>query len=544
MKKRFGISFLLAWLLIACQTTTPPTLPPAATATPLSLPTSPVLADLPPTFTPMPEATATPTPTVTAEPTATSEPTSTPTPSATPSPTPTATPTLDLILPQLTPNSRVHFSVLNLPPDLVTPFHEAILFTSSSRNPFEPAASAPVAENSFVNSSHELWGISADGQTRTFLADTTNGQFVYYTAGQTKPFKVLDIWGGSEYNPDITEMYPAPGECEGIFPAGEQPFTDAGSTAFGCEDFNNSPDGRYVSMYFQPDNCGRGLIILDMATGQTIYRTVKGSHYLEFWGNEYAFITVGACHGGSNYLINLANGSLKQLGEGGYLTWNPQRTAFMVEVVPYSAIVGQLLIGYNFEQQQHFLPELPINNDVASRPRWVDDGTHVIYQYQAVTEDAPYIYSLQTPNKLIVMNASTGEIVAELNDPFYNYFITEEPWRSDWLPINRFPFTVETNVDVYNTNCSFFGKECSQAGEKMGYNWRTGELLAWADVPVPTTTPAPTVAPDLSQPPLYQHPSGDYALYVGTNGRTLWVVPRLGEPFIWVYDGQNFTYIP
>lgn len=551
MKKLFGLSWLFIGFLVACQTTTPPTLPPAVTNTPLVVPTTAVVAEVPPTFTPVPEATATAEPTVTTAPTNTLQPSSTPTPSTTPSPAPMATPTFDLILPQMTPRADTYFSVLRFANDSTQPFEDVILFTSQSYNPFAPSPASVVSEEpQFENSQFNLWARSADGVTWGGLSDVRGSIFVHYQPNQAKPFSSLAVYGGGEFNEDITNIIAYPPECDGIFSAEEQQRID--TTDFGCGDFNNSPNARFISMYFQPDNCGRGLIVLDMTTGETVFRRFSGVHYFEFVNDEYALVQAGHCEGGGVSLLNLADKSDQLLGASGrFINWNPQKTAFVVESVFHATLLYSVF-GYSFESNQLFLSPSPSEDEsaqaITSRPMWLPGGQYLAYQYHAYIQ--PNGYNFETSNKILVAEVLTGLTTAELHDPAYNYFLIEEKSKGDWIAVERFPFVPETvpfySAD-YDYDCLIFGEKCSTEPELMGYNWQTGELLPWAEVPQTELTPTPSppaVAPDLSQPPLYQHPSGDYTLYVGTDGRTLWVVPRLGDPFIWVYDGQNFTYIP
>jgi hypothetical protein len=49
--------------------------------------------------------------------------------------------------------------------------------------------------------------------------------------------------------------------------------------------------------------------------------------------------------------------------------------------------------------------------------------------------------------------------------------------------------------------------------------------------------------PDLTTIPIYQHPTGKYAYYVGIDGKSLWMVPAEGIPIPWVFDGMNYFYL-
>ncbi len=99
-------------------------------------------------------------------------------------------------------------------------------------------------------------------------------------------------------------------------------------------------------------------------------------------------------------------------------------------------------------------------------------------------------------------------------------------------------------------NCLAYGLDCAASAELFALNYRTGELVPWDQftlpTPAPTATPSPTPlpGPDLTRQPVYTHPSGRYAFYVGLDGHSLWLEPQEGDPVLWVNDGTNFVYIP
>jgi hypothetical protein len=122
--------------------------------------------------------------------------------------------------------------------------------------------------------------------------------------------------------------------------------------------------------------------------------------------------------------------------------------------------------------------------------------------------------------------------------------------------------------------------------ELFALNWRTGTLVPWdqmvqkglvpgmepTEEPGPDRTDIPVynfpygslypgpdentfwldgpgsgyilTGPDLEAAPIYSHPDGLYAYFVGIDGKTLWMVPAEGEPILWVLQGENYFYLP
>lgn len=55
--------------------------------------------------------------------------------------------------------------------------------------------------------------------------------------------------------------------------------------------------------------------------------------------------------------------------------------------------------------------------------------------------------------------------------------------------------------------CFLHGEDCPEAAEFFALDWSTG-------------------------------------MYVGEGGSSLWLVPKQGEPVLWVKEGWNFVYVP
>jgi hypothetical protein len=93
--------------------------------------------------------------------------------------------------------------------------------------------------------------------------------------------------------------------------------------------------------------------------------------------------------------------------------------------------------------------------------------------------------------------------------------------------------------------CFAEGKDCVTPPESFALNAVSGELRPWdpGALPLAYPTPTPTRGPDIQDEPVYSDPAGKYALYVGADGKSLWMQPKEGPAFYWA-SGEGFFYLP
>jgi len=439
--------------------------------------------------------------------------------------------------------------------------HDLILFNSSTRHPFagllmglqEPYERIK-GDGYFIDMTMpQLWAVSPDGQRAGRLTQYEWGVASYVSSNPAG--KPILVEYGVHFNNEHLHTIKLPQEC-----LNKNTF-DAAPIGF-CHSFQFSPDGQYLGYDFARQNCGEGMIIIDTLTGAEIYRFEGSGHGFDFLKNGKVLMGKGHCEGGGLELFDPVTKATRELGMDGISLWNNDESAFVVSVANYYNFSG-MVWGYSIAQDDLFLEDDPFSD----RPVWTPDGTHLLYQYRPV-DNTSTGYNYTGSRQIIRVDSVSGEKKVLASDPAYDYDLCEiefnsykscEQWYGDWIQLRRFPFQplsvsfegipVPPGSDS-QLQCLVYGKKCATPPELFALNWRTGELLPWAEASLPTPTPTPSppptcaAKPDLNRTPVYTHPSGVYSFYMGDDTKSLWLVPQVGQPVLWVQDGKNFIYVP
>jgi hypothetical protein len=271
-----------------------------------------------------------------------------------------------------------------------------------------------------------------------------------------------------------------------------------------CDDLTFSADGRYLAFFFGPEGCGRGIMIVDLVSDQTLYRITDGGIAFEFLANGKILISTGYCEGGDISLLDPATSELKTLGNWAKtILWSPSRAAFVVTPTAYHGFESAIW-GYNVARDLVFL-EQPGVWQIDDRPLWAPDGTHLVFQHRPIIEKDG-TYAFPSARQIVRVDAETGERAILAHDPRYDFLLCDPysyysdcAWHGDWLQVRRLPFQPQTlvySLDVHNSpeaRCLEFGWDCGQEPALFALNWRTGELTPWDDNVLPT--PIPVVRP-------------------------------------------------
>jgi WD40 repeat protein len=442
---------------------------------------------------------------------------------------------------------------------------DLIIFQSSSTTPFNNTAINDAGL--YVYNSYEgvrwgsssspvpqLWGVSPDGKQAGLLSLPVTDFAAYFpTVSIEKPLVITKYL---EMEADFYTSLPLPPECDGQLTDDEYEWLiDESSPP--CSDFKFSTDGKYLAFFFGPQRCWRGIIILNTETGETIYRSTAGrGHSFEFLDNGYALVATGHCEGGVMDLINLQTGEETRLGDQGQLHWNHQSSAFVVAIHGYSGI-GSKLLGFNsLTNQTIFATEW--QEGINDQPVWAPPGTHILNERRpTISTDRERWTDIYGEQQIVKIDMTSGEEQIMAADPGYDFFLCSKKyapceWSGDWVQIRRLPFQFEDVALSWDWNrepeqyCLLYGEQCENPAELFWLNWQTGEIVPGAQIALPTPTPEPTQytpGPDTNQAPIYTHPAGEYAFYIGNDNHSLWLVPPEGEPQLWVAEGQDFRYV-
>jgi hypothetical protein len=324
-------------------------------------------------------------------------------------------------------------------------------------------------------------------------------------------------------------------------------------SVFECADLQFSPDGRYLGFRYGGDGCGRELRILDVLTNDIVFESEYGSnHWFHFLPSNQVIMAFGHCEGGVVYILDPQSGQITDLGsesiEG--VLWNQPMTAAVSLSHAYATLDGYLW-AYSLRTKRIFMTDWGVIEQVI----WTPNGKSFVYEKLRITRLGDNAFTDGTTYIVIAPVNDTPYTL--VSDPRYDYHLCDDfrtgcEWYGDWIKVRRILSThgaYNTYSDGYDP-CLLYGSNCSNPPERFALNYRTGELIPWDQFPLPAPTPTPTflptplIAPDLSQTPIYAHPSGRYAFFVGFDGHSLWLVPQDGEPVLWVDEGYNFTYLP
>ena len=263
-----------------------------------------------------------------------------------------------------------------------------------------------------------------------------------------------------------------------------------------CADFSTSVDGRYMAYAIDPDNCGRNLVILDLDTGEPIYRTETfGVHKFEFLPNGKLLLGKGHCEGGGVSLLDPATLEFTHLGSEGVYHWNPKRNAVSVNFAPFYGF-EESVWGFNASEDFLFLPEedrWQIDNHLL----WTPDGSHLLFQHRdMIRTEGDRADRFPNGRQIIRVNASTGEVTILAGDPTYDFHLCEgrdsgcDRWFGDWILVRRYPYQpqeFEYGLEwTYELNCLSYGIDCEGEPGLFALNWRTGEMVPWDEVSLPT----------------------------------------------------------
>ncbi len=522
--RRFGLETIIVVLLtlLGCQPAPPSTAPTEVprpvtavkTRTPVPTWTATATA-LPATPFPKPVATATPRPTVTTTP-----------------------------MPVCAPVWQRPFSTTE-------PQHDVILFTSTARAPF-----APKEVRQRTTPTH-LWVVAADGRHGERLSMREDALFIR-SDGDAISIDLL-VTKAYSMETDLVRQHVLLPDCADI----------------ACDEYLFSPTGTWVAYFWGEEACGRGIAALDLHTDETRILTAAGGYNFTFISEETLLLatlmtSTTHCESGNIAMVDLPTGEQTILGAAGSIHWNPQRTAFAVDTLPYTEWESAVW-GYDVAQGWPFLPPAAESDTdesatEAMHPLWTPAGDHLLYQRRAISYTLPAQAEFSLgPQQIVVVDAATGQQQILLSAPDYDYHLCTAyevcPWEGDFIEVRRIPyrqsaFSLKADTVSAAINCALYGFRCPDPVERFALNWRTGELLPWdarpAAAAVPTATPTPTpaatasqpAAPDLNRPAFYTSPDGTYTLHLGRDEQSLWCVPASGEPVLWINNGAYFTYVP
>ncbi|MBN2146338.1 MAG: hypothetical protein JW726_03075 [Anaerolineales bacterium] len=479
------------------------------------------------------------TPTAFSIPTATSTATRTPLPTATSTPRPTQPLTSG---PILAPNIEISAQDLADPAhDLL---HNLIVFTSDNLYPFQstgigrPDSAGDVANIKLP----QLWGFSPDGQRAGRLSFADRGFNSYMLPGAG--VQPLFVQYGIYYNHPAIRSIPVPAECLVVT----------------CQDFQFSPDGRYLTLGVSTSDWH--VILQDTSSGAYDYLPPDGvEKEVQFVADSRILVMVNYGEYGEVLLYDPSSQTSERLGTDGDRVWNQDGSRLAIQAQTFDGFGGAVW-GLNLATGALFLQEPdPQAWGMDNGPVWAPGGQYLLYQHRSLEFDGEE-YTFDSSRKIMIVDTLSGKREILLGDDGYDYYFSCAwesnecgQWSGDWVQVYRTPFepqSVAFGPDFFGDPvvlCRGYGLQCTNT-KLFGLNWRTGELLAWQDLPdlaiIPAASqePAQAYGPDLTSQPVYQSPDGNYAFYTGTDGVSLWMVPLEGDAEVWVLEGYHFMYLP
>ena len=476
----------------------------------------------------------------------------TPTPTSIPQATPTGSAiTMPALLPTAMP--RPHLSPADMTELSAKDFNEkgspsgVVLFTSSSNEPFDGillgSPNLPYAER-------HLWAIAADGRSAGRISPEGFGAALLPPLQPGE--KTLALFTGFTLANERIAPLALPAECERD---ASQP-VDAANRP--CGGFQISPDGHYLAYFKGPEACGRSMTIVDLRANRAL-KTTPNVHWMMFLKNNSMMLSQGTCEAPHTGQYLPFKDTYLGTGEDGEPFWNATHSAVLFQVSGTPAVHSQMW-GFNQETSKVFMwmaGALAIENN----PTWTPDGNRFLFQHRkAHFNKASSQLVLEGPSQILAMSAETRSQSQMAFDRDYNYFLCTEngkpcdQWYGDWVKVERSPFksslieidpaTGQPKADRPDIRCALYGQDCAAPPDLFALNWKTGELVAWDAAGLSAPTSARVVEPDLETGPLFEAKDGAYGLYPGSDGRSLWYVPKDGSPVLWVKDGEGFTYLP
>jgi hypothetical protein len=419
--------------------------------------------------------------------------------------------------------------------------HGLILFASTSAQPFEKADPASGQE---AQAERYLWAISLDGKRAGRVSPDGAGSALFVAAAGKKN-KVLQ--NGFQLSGEQIEPVDLPDEC-----------TAEGGQS--CSGYQFSPSGNMLAYFSGSDSCGRKLTLYNLDQRKEVV-TWPNAHWAYFFNDGSLITSLGDCDSQWAYLYIPRTGKQAGVEKVGKPFWNPTHTAviFQVQGKPETQIG---LWGFNLETSRVFM-WLAKETVIEDTPIWLADGQNFVFQHQPYSYDqATKDAILNGPRQVILMNAWTRSQRLLGYDPRNSYNLCgvddlqgSEPGSpctqpyGNWLRIQRLPYQglrfAVADRSKPEARCALYGLDCKDKPETLALDWQTGKQYPWdeAQVPQATVTPGHT-RPDLNKDPFYQDPNGEFAFYVGKDGKTLWYVPRDREPSLWVQDAEGFVYLP
>lgn len=436
-------------------------------------------------------------------------------------------------------------------PDVITaddfndpekPPHGLVLFTSTAEQPFDhravDSAGNPGAER-------YLWAISTDGVRAGQVSPVGYGSALYVPEMANKKAKVVP--NGIRLAVEQIEPIDMPEEC-------------AGGGNRNCSGFQFSPTGNMLAYFTGADSCGRTLTLYDLEA-KKFASNWESAHWAYFFKNGSLVFALGDCDSQQVHLYYPNSGKHAVVGEVGKASWNPTHTAVVYQVQGEPEVQAALW-GFNLETSRVFL--WPSTETVIEdTPIWLGDGEHFVFQHQPYRYDRATKDAILTgPRQVILMNATTRSQRLLGFDTRSNYHLCgaddlpdgqagspcAQPY-GNWLRILRLPYQPlrfpAADSNTPSVRCGLYGLDCEDKPEVLALDWQTGKQYPWGEARVPEATATPGAhLPDLDGEPLYRDPAGEFALYTGKGGKTLWYVPSGQEPVLWVKDGENFIFLP
>ena len=441
--------------------------------------------------------------------------------------------------------------------------HDVILFFSTASQPFPnfPEFGANEVNGTFCfkieadrcvkiilsDTEPQLWAISPNVQSPKELIFP--GAIYLHHDLESERAVVVENETGATYTNEKIFNAKLPEECYGILEPNEYPNMPPSP----CSDYKFSADGKYLGFFFGPQVCLRGIIILDVQTGEKLYRSDAGmGHWFAFFPNNKVLVATGSCEGGYVHLFDPITRDLTDLGGEGEPNWSPNQKIVMMKTGGYQGSMNHIW-SYNADKDLYFEAEYGISENET----WASDGNHYLYQnWETLSYDKTLYKYMIGASRIILVDAVSGTSQVMLSDPQYDYQFCDYwhvgcvyGWRGDWIQVIRSP-TFEKEYNEFDSFVACIDKDKCKDASFFSFNWITGELIPWDEflsstynltpTPIPTQVPGP----NLSSKPLYIQPDNSYSLYIGNDNQSLWYVPSQGDPIMWVASGYDFTYFP